>query len=157
MNKICAAAFLDELEKIANAIQEALEVGMDFDRRAAKHFRAIPIKAAPKRAKGIPQAVASGAVDVPLSEAYIKSKVAKVVTPGSDTAKKIGGKAPISEADRAEFRKREAASSPGPGNGCSLGRDENGYYCYTHRARSKSYPRPAQIPIGRIRFIGSTA
>lgn len=39
---------------------------------------------------------------------------------------------------------------------CSLGRDKDGFYVYTHRARSKSYPRPSAIPRDRIRFIGST-
>ena len=39
---------------------------------------------------------------------------------------------------------------------CSLGKDKDGYFCYTHRARSKSYPTPQQIPKTKIEFIEST-
>ena len=39
---------------------------------------------------------------------------------------------------------------------CSLGKDKDGYFCYTHRARSKSYPTPQQIPKSKIEFIEST-
>lgn len=38
----------------------------------------------------------------------------------------------------------------------SLGRDANGYYVYTHRCRSKSYPTPHDIPERRIKFVAST-
>lgn len=67
-------------------------------------------------------------------------------------------KVPLERGDLAEFRKREAmVKGKAPGDCCSLGRDKDGYYCYTHRARSKSYARPSQIPLDRIRFVGSTA
>lgn len=39
---------------------------------------------------------------------------------------------------------------------CSLGKDSDGYFAYTHRARSKSYPEPKQIPKYKIEFIEST-
>ena len=40
--------------------------------------------------------------------------------------------------------------------GCSLGADKNGFFCYTHRARSKSYPEVDKIPQSKINFIEST-
>lgn len=40
--------------------------------------------------------------------------------------------------------------------GVSLGRDRQGYFVYTHRARSKSYPSPERIPLSKIKFIKST-
>jgi hypothetical protein len=39
---------------------------------------------------------------------------------------------------------------------CSFARDEKGYYCYTHRARSKSYDAIGDIPKSTVKFIGST-
>jgi len=41
-------------------------------------------------------------------------------------------------------------------SGTSVGRDKNGYFVTTHRARSKSYPRASKIPKARIKFIEST-
>lgn len=40
--------------------------------------------------------------------------------------------------------------------GCSLGADKNGFFVYTHRARSKSYPTVEDIPQEAIKFIEST-
>lgn len=40
--------------------------------------------------------------------------------------------------------------------GTSVGRDKDGFFCMTHRARCKSYPRAADIPKGKIAFIEST-
>jgi hypothetical protein len=40
--------------------------------------------------------------------------------------------------------------------GCSLGKDDKGYFVYTHRARSKSYPTKDKIPIKDLKFIDST-
>jgi len=39
---------------------------------------------------------------------------------------------------------------------CSFAKDKQGYYCYTHRARSKSYKRLEDIPESKVEFIGST-
>ena len=41
-------------------------------------------------------------------------------------------------------------------NGTSLGADKDGFFCYTHRARSKSYEEPNKIPEKDINFIKST-
>jgi tRNA nucleotidyltransferase/poly(A) polymerase len=41
-------------------------------------------------------------------------------------------------------------------DGVSMGADKNGFYVYTHRARSKSHPTPEQITIKEIEFIEST-
>ena len=59
--------------------------------------------------------------------------------------------AAVTTADRQELR-----SHYGRHLECSMGRDKDGFYVYTHRARSKSYPRPSAIPKDKIRFIGST-
>lgn len=40
--------------------------------------------------------------------------------------------------------------------GCTLAKDKDGYFCYTHRARSKSYKTIKLIPKSVIEFIEST-
>ena len=39
---------------------------------------------------------------------------------------------------------------------CSFAKDKDGYFCYTHRARSDSYPTIAKIPKSKVKFIEST-
>ena len=41
-------------------------------------------------------------------------------------------------------------------NGISMGIDHKGYFCHTHRARSKSYPSPGEIPVKVIKSIETT-
>lgn len=41
-------------------------------------------------------------------------------------------------------------------SGVSMGADKNGFYVYTHRARSKSHPTPDKITVKEITFIEST-
>jgi hypothetical protein len=41
-------------------------------------------------------------------------------------------------------------------SGVTLGKDDDGYFVYTHRARSKSYPDPHGIPQKKIDFVEST-
>ncbi len=40
--------------------------------------------------------------------------------------------------------------------GCSMGADKDGFFVYTHRARSKSYANPLKITKKWIDFIEST-
>lgn len=40
---------------------------------------------------------------------------------------------------------------------CSFAKDKDGYYCYTHRCRSKSYPSIDKIPQDRVDFVNSTS
>lgn len=40
--------------------------------------------------------------------------------------------------------------------GVSIAKDKDGYFCYTHRARSKSYPSIKDIPKSALKFIDST-
>ena len=40
--------------------------------------------------------------------------------------------------------------------GVGLAQDEKGFYVRTHRARSKSYSEPSEIPLSAIKFIRST-
>jgi len=38
----------------------------------------------------------------------------------------------------------------------STGKDRKGFFCYTHRCRSDSYPSLEKIPLSVVRFIAST-
>lgn len=40
---------------------------------------------------------------------------------------------------------------------CTFAKDKDGYYCCTHRARSKSYPSISDIPRSAVDFISSTS
>lgn len=40
--------------------------------------------------------------------------------------------------------------------GVSLKKDKDGFFVHTHRARSRSYPKPGGIPKSAVEFIGST-
>lgn len=44
----------------------------------------------------------------------------------------------------------------GQSNKCSFAKDKDGYYCYTHRCRSKSYPEIEKIPMKDVEFVRST-
>lgn len=57
---------------------------------------------------------------------------------------------PPSQAERDEFR--EEHGDPG----VSLKKDKDGFFVHTHRARSKSFPRPKAIPKSAVEFIEST-
>ncbi len=46
--------------------------------------------------------------------------------------------------------------APGLDGGVSMGADEDGFFIYTHRARSKSYSSPDKIPKKVQKFINST-
>jgi hypothetical protein len=50
----------------------------------------------------------------------------------------------------------KTATKNGITYGCSIGRDDKGYFAYTHRARSKSYPSKEKIPVKDLKFIDST-
>lgn len=41
-------------------------------------------------------------------------------------------------------------------DGCSFAKDNQGVYCYTHRARSKSYETVSKIPKSKVKFVEST-
>ena len=45
----------------------------------------------------------------------------------------------------------------GKDRGCSIGKDDKGYYCYTHRARSKSVETINKITKKDYDFICSTS
>ena len=40
--------------------------------------------------------------------------------------------------------------------GVSIGRNKIGYFCFTHRATSREYNSPKDIPDGTIEFIRTT-
>jgi hypothetical protein len=59
-------------------------------------------------------------------------------------------KKPISAKERQEIKTR--FGNPG----CSFAKDNQGVYCYTHRARSKSYESVSKIPKSKVKFVEST-
>lgn len=84
---------------------------------------------------------------------YLSLATPSLYLAGRHIAKRIGGK------DKTAAKKDfDYASWPDDMKvkGCSLGKDKNGYFAYTHRARSKSYKSPYKIPKSKIKFIEST-
>lgn len=56
-------------------------------------------------------------------------------------------------------RRAEYAKGPVTGGrfrGVGVGKDDDGYFVHTHRARSKSYPSKQDIPDSVIKRIAST-
>lgn len=51
---------------------------------------------------------------------------------------------------------KELTAKTPKSKGVSFGMDKDGYFVYTHRARSKSYKTPALIPKSVIVWIEST-
>ena len=60
---------------------------------------------------------------------------------------------PISEL---ELNEGTFPSPSGRYNGVSVGRDQDGFFVFTHRARSDSYDQPSNIPDSVIEYIEST-
>jgi len=52
--------------------------------------------------------------------------------------------------------REELKSRFGNDLGCSVAKDKDGYFCYTHRARSDSYETIEKIPKSVLEFIEST-
>lgn len=50
----------------------------------------------------------------------------------------------------------KTATKNGVNYGCSVGKDANGYFAYTHRARSKSVASKDKITVKDLKFIAST-
>ncbi len=57
----------------------------------------------------------------------------------------------LNPSERAEVKKKFGDTA------CSFAKDKDGYYCFTHRCRSKSYPSIAKIPKSKVDFVCSTA
>jgi hypothetical protein len=51
----------------------------------------------------------------------------------------------------------KTATKDGVKYGCSIGKDDDGYFAYTHRCRSKSYSNKDKIPKNVLKFIDSTS
>jgi hypothetical protein len=66
-------------------------------------------------------------------------------------AKKNKGQQPLTSDERQEVKDKFGNDLE-----CSFAKDDDGYYCYTHRARSDSYPSISKIPKSKVKFIGST-
>jgi hypothetical protein len=67
------------------------------------------------------------------------------------SAKHLAGSARVTSTERAKYRSLHGDVE------CSLGRDDQGLYVYTHRARCKSYPTVDDIPVSKVKFIASTS
>ena len=82
------------------------------------------------------------------SQAYILGYLQK-------QAKKKKKKEPWTESEKAEFKAKHG-KSPNTDWGVSFFKDDKGYFCTTHRARSKSKPSPAKITKKELDFVRST-
>lgn len=69
----------------------------------------------------------------------------------SKFGKKNEDKIPLTPEER-----KQVKSKFGDDLECSFAKDKDGYYCYTHRARSESYSSINEIPQSQVDFIGST-
>ena len=78
----------------------------------------------------------------------MKKKILKYLTSGSEYHEG-GNVTGLVKPD--EFTKKSLKSS-----GVSMGADKDGFFVYTHRARSKSYSSPDKISVKDINFIEST-
>jgi len=54
------------------------------------------------------------------------------------------------------IKPKELIEKSNKSNGVSLGADKDGFFVYSHRARSKSHPTPDKITVKEISFIDST-
>ena len=72
----------------------------------------------------------------------------------TDRAQEKNGWIPLTSEEKEEVRRRFGSDK----NcfECSYGRDDDGYFCYTHRSRSKSYPSIAKLPKDKVKSVGST-
>lgn len=78
----------------------------------------------------------------------MKEEILKYITSGS--AYKEGGRVlGLSKPQKLRDKSNKI-------NGVSMGADKNGFFVYTHRARSKSHPTPEQITVKEINFIETT-
>jgi hypothetical protein len=80
--------------------------------------------------------------------AEMKEKICKYLTGGSTYHE--GGRVHGLSKPK-EFTEKSPKTS-----GVSLGADKNGFFVYTHRARSGSHAEPGKIPVKEINFIDST-
>lgn len=51
---------------------------------------------------------------------------------------------------------KEFLAKTSKARGVTLAKDKDGYFCYTHRSRSKSYKTIGAIPKSIIEFVEST-
>lgn len=80
--------------------------------------------------------------------AEMKEKILKYLTSGS-TYKEGGYLHGLS-------KPKELTDKSPKVDGVSMGADKNGFFVYTHRARSGSHTEPGKIPVKEINFIEST-
>lgn len=65
---------------------------------------------------------------------------------------KMEKKCPLDHGDRSKIDEKFGKSKA-----CSWAKDKDGYFCYTHRCRSKSYPTIDDIPQKDVDFVRSTS
>ena len=81
-------------------------------------------------------------------DSEMKQRILKYLTSGS-TYKEGGHIHGLS-------KPKELMDKTPKADGVSMGADKNGFFVYTHRARSDSHEWPEKIPIKEINFIEST-
>ncbi len=145
-----ALAHIFKEEVAANLATRKVPVKTFVGRRQQRRFvYGAPLYAAQSTAGNLE---AMGGLRGALSKGSLGKAVRRVLTKGAAVKHE-----PISAADRKAWNARKAMAGMGSGDGCSLGRDKQGFYCYTHRSRSSSYPTPQAIPLAAIKFTGSTS
>lgn len=56
----------------------------------------------------------------------------------------------------AEYNLAKSITKNGKKYQVGIGKDDDGWFAHTHRARSKSYPTKSDIPVKDLEFIKST-
>lgn len=82
----------------------------------------------------------------------LKNEILKLVNSGTT----ISDKHPIITGLTMDQELRDKISEKNLPDGFSFGADKNGFFIYTHRARSHSHEEPEKITITEIKFIDST-
>jgi len=70
----------------------------------------------------------------------------------SESKKKKADNFPLTPKEHEEVKERF-----GDNLSCSFFKDKQGYFCTTHRARSKSYDSISAIPMKDFKFVSSTS
>jgi hypothetical protein len=82
----------------------------------------------------------------------LKDEILKLVTSGTT----ISDKHPIITGLIMDQELKDKISEKNLPDGFSFGADKNGFFIYTHRARSHSHEEPEKITVTEIKFIDST-
>lgn len=133
-----------ELEKV---LDEYLNNFSEFQNRVNK---VINDELKKKEAKDVKAQSANEKVDKKQKEQAVTEGVEFFDESKKAYEKLMKAKESLNPQERAEVKKKFGHT------GCSFAKDKNGYYCFTHRCRSKSYPTIDKIPQKDVDFVDST-